>query len=108
MEPKTVYFLTILISVGLELIADYLFKTWVTANKAFIFWIGVVIYAIGTIFWALSLKYESLSRAGIFFNIVYLAMIVVISIIIFRETVTWREILALLLCIGAILLLELK
>jgi drug/metabolite transporter (DMT)-like permease len=109
MQPSSIIYLFLMIfAVIFEILADYLFKEWVSKNKTLVLWIGMVVYAIGTVLWAFSLKYETLSRAGIFFNILYLILLVIVGVIAYNEKFTWREITALILCIIAIIILETK
>jgi len=69
---KYIFLGLIALAVALEIIADILFKKWAIENKNILFIIGLIIYFIGTIFWAVSLKYEFLSKAVSIFTILNL------------------------------------
>ena len=47
--------------------------------------IGLIVYFIGTVFWAVSLKYEFLSKAISVFTILNLIIVSLAGVIIFKE-----------------------
>ena len=57
-SPKTLFFIFIAIAIIIEIIADILFKKWTLTNKTSFIVLGMILYATGTLFWAISLKYE--------------------------------------------------
>src|SRR3990172_11908044 len=82
---KIISFLLILLAVSLEIIADIIFKKWSIDNKNLLLYIGLLIYFIGTIFWAFSLKYEYLSRAISVFTVLNLVIVVLVGVLYFKE-----------------------
>ncbi|HZX12649.1 MAG TPA: SMR family transporter [Candidatus Nanoarchaeia archaeon] len=85
---KVLFFLLIFLAVLFEIVADVLFKKWSMESKTFLFVVGIVLYAIGTVFWAFSLKYEFLSRAIIVFTVVNLVVISLVGVIFFKESLS--------------------
>ena len=69
---KLLFFGLIGLAVILEVIGDILFKKWSISSKNALLIVGLLIYFIGTIFWAVSLKYEYLSKAISVFTILNL------------------------------------
>ena len=66
---QTIFLLFIGAAVVFEVFADILFKaSHLQGRTAFLF-AGVVLYTIGTIIWAFSLKYDYLSKAISIFTI---------------------------------------
>lgn len=75
----------IALAVLLEVIGDVFFKKWALENKNQLLILGLIIYFIGTFFWAISLKYEFLSKAISVFTILNLIIIVLVGLIYFKE-----------------------
>ena len=82
---KSIFFGLVILAVFLEVIGDVLFKRWTLENKNILLIIGLIIYFIGTIFWAISLRYEYLSKAISVFTILNLIIVVLVGVIIFKE-----------------------
>ena len=78
----------IFFAVVFETIADVFFKFSHLQNKPIYLWIGVVLYTIGTIGWAFSLRYEYLSKAISIFTILNLIAVILVGIIFFKEDVS--------------------
>src|SRR3989338_7740932 len=88
---KVIFFILILLAVGLEVIADILFKKWSLGNKNSVLILGLIIYFIGTLFWAISLKYEYLSKAITIFTVLNLVIIVLAGVIVFKPNFdSWK------------------
>ena len=103
---KLGFFALIAIAVILEVIGDILFKKWSLENKNILLIIGLIIYFIGTIFWAISLKYESLSKAISVFTILNLIIIVLVGIILFKENLSLINKIGIGLGILSVILIE--
>lgn len=103
---KIAFWGLIILAVILEVMADILFKKWVIESKNLLFALGLLIYFIGTIFWAISLKYEFLSKAISIFTILNLIVIVLAGIIIFKENLTLLNKIGIGLGILSIILIE--
>ena len=101
------YFLLIIfLAVLLEAFADILFKKW-ALHEGFLFLpIGVGLYAIGTIAWAYSLKFEFLSKAISVFTVLNLIVVVLAGVVFFKENLSFQNKIGILLGIVSVLLLE--
>lgn len=86
--------------------ADIFLKKWSIENKNYLLIIGLLIYFVGTIFWAFSLKYELLSKAGPIFTILNLVMIVLVGVIMFKENLSFVNTAGVVLGIVSIILIE--
>ena len=75
----------ILVAVIFEVVADILFKKWSIESRNILFSVGLLVYFIGTIFWAVSLKYEYLSKAVSIFTILNLIILVAVGTLLFKE-----------------------
>ena len=104
---KAVFFALILAAVSLEIIADIFFKKWAIENRNILLLAGLVLYFIGTVFWAFSLKYEFLSKAITVFTILNLIAIVLAGVLYFKEDLTAINKIGIGLGILSIILLEL-
>jgi len=54
---KLAFFGLVVLAVVFEVIADIFFKKWSINAKNVLFYAGLFLYFIGTIFWAVSLRY---------------------------------------------------
>lgn len=68
---------------------------------------GLAVYFAGSVFWAYSLWYESLSRAIIVFTLGNLIIAVLLGLVLFNESLTPRQIAGVGLAVLAIMLIEL-
>lgn len=75
-------------AVFLEAIADIYLKKWSQNGKTSLILAGLLIYFVGTIFWAVSLKYEYLSKSISIFTVLNLCVIILIGYFMFGETLT--------------------
>jgi len=85
---KLTFFALLLAAVALEVIGDIFFKKWALENKNTLLVLGLIIYFLGTIFWAISLKYEFLSKAISVFTILNLIIVVSVGVILFKENLS--------------------
>ena len=85
MKEKIFFLLFIFLAVFLEVVADILFKKWSFENKKLLLIVGLVLYFVGTIFWAFSLKHEFLSKAVSVFTILNLMLVVGVGVFYFKE-----------------------
>jgi small multidrug resistance pump len=106
MSLKTLFWLFISLGVGSEIVGDFFFKKSALTNKSFFLWLGFAIYLIGTLFWALSLKYEMLSKAISIFSVLNLIIISLIGMIFFKEHLSIISKIGILLGIISIVLIE--
>jgi multidrug transporter EmrE-like cation transporter len=98
----------VLTASALEVIADILLKTWAIGNNTCLLLIGLLAYFIGTVFWAISLKYEFLSRAISIFSILNFCTVVVAGLVIFKEDITLINKIGIGLGIISIILIEIR
>jgi len=85
---KLIFFGLIILATALEVAGDIFFKKWSIGGKNIILILGFLIYALGTIFWAFSLKYDYLSRAISVLSILNLIVVVLVGVLYFNETLT--------------------
>lgn len=104
---KFIFFGLIILAVGLEIFADILFKKWAIDSKNYLLAVGLGIYFIGTVFWAISLKYEHLSTAISIFTILNLIVIVLVGVIYFKEDLSLINKFGIGLGILSVILMEL-
>lgn len=107
MSTKILFWTFTLLGVALEIAGDVFFKKWIVLNRPLLLWVGFGIYTIGALFWALSLKYEMLSKAISVFTILNLVIVVVIGVVFFKENISIVSKLGILLGIISIALIEL-
>ena len=103
---KYVFFALIILAVALEVIGDILFKKWSIESKNVLLAVGLLIYFIGTIFWAISLKYEMLSKAISVFTILNLIVIALVGVVMFKENLSLVNKIGIGLGILSIILVE--
>lgn len=106
-SSKLIFLFLIALAVGLEVFADIFFKKWSLENKQVVLYLGLVFYFVGTVFWAISLKYEYLSKAVSVFTIINLIAVVLVGIIYFKEDLSLINKVGILLGIISIALIEL-
>ena len=82
---KFIFFGLIALAVALEVVGDVFFKKWSIDNKNILLYVGLLIYFISTIFWAISLKYEYLSKAISVFTVLNLVIVVLVGVLYFKE-----------------------
>ena len=95
------------LAVALEVMGDIYFKKWSLESKNALLIIGLLIYFIGTIFWAISLKYEYLSRAISIFTILNLVVVSLVGVLYFKENLSLLNKIGISLGILSVLLMEL-
>jgi len=103
MSPGFLY--VILGSISLT-IGDLFMKIWVGNNSCKDFSIGFICYSIGMIFLALSFKYKNIAIASMMLVLFNIITLLIVSWVIFKEPMSIKEIIGILLGISAIILLE--
>ena len=106
MIAKYIFLILITLAVALEVAADVLFKKWSLGSKSYLLIIGLVIYIVGTTFWAYSLKYGHLSKAISIFAILNLIILVLIGVFVFKEDLSLTNKIGIILGIIGIILIE--
>ncbi len=82
---KLIFFGLIALAVALEVVGDILLKKWSVESISILLYAGLFIYFVGSIFWVISLKYESLSKAISVFTVLNLIIIVLVGVLYFKE-----------------------
>jgi len=103
---KLIFFGLLSLAVALEVIGDILFKKWSLESRNVLLALGLIIYFIGTVFWAVSLKYEFLSKAISVFTILNLIIVVLAGVIIFKEDLSLINKIGIGLGILSVILIE--
>ena len=96
----------IFIATLLEVIGDILFKKWSFNGRNIFLLFGIGLYTMGTVVWAYSLKFESLSKAISIFTVLNLIMVVLAGFIFFKESVSLINKVGIILGIVSVMLLE--
>lgn len=107
MNNKTVFIFLIIACTFFEILGDVLIKKWALANKNYYLAIGFALYSTGTIFWAVSLKYELLTKAISIITILNLIVVALIGMLLLRENISLINKLGLILGVAGIILIEL-
>ena len=103
---KLVFLALILAVVAFEVAGDILFKKWAMENQNSFLIIGLVVYFIGTIFWALSLKYEGLAKAISVVTVLNLVIVALVGIIVFKEDLSLINKIGIGLGVASVILVE--
>ncbi len=88
LNPKIIFFGLVGLAVALEVVGDIFFKKWSIENKSILIYIGLAVYFIGTVFWAISLKYEVISKAISVFTVLNLIIVALVGLIYFKENIS--------------------
>jgi multidrug transporter EmrE-like cation transporter len=105
-SAKLAFFILMIFSVSLEVAGDTLLKQWSIENRNALLIFGLAIYALATLLWAFSLKYEFLSKAISIFTVLNLVAVVLVGVIVFKEDLTLINKLGIGLGILSVMLLE--
>ncbi len=103
---KLIFFGLIILATALEITGDIFFKKWSINGKSAILIIGFIIYTLGTIFWALSIKYGDLSKAISLLTILNLIVVVLVGVLYFNENLTLTNKIGICLGVVSIILIE--
>lgn len=105
-DIRVVFLGLILAATLLEVIGDVLFKKWAMHHNLHFLWLGLLIYSLGTVFWALSLRYDYLSRAISILVILNLICVVLIGVYMFKEQLSLVSKIGIGMGILSVILLE--
>lgn len=95
--------------VATTIVADYFLKVasertpWLTSLP---FVAGTVIYALSAVGWVLAMREMSLATIAVVYSALTMVMLAGLGVIVFRETLTAREGIGLLLAFGALVLMH--
>jgi multidrug transporter EmrE-like cation transporter len=85
LSTKIIFIILVTLAVSMEIVGDLFFKFWAEEHKSMLLAVGFLVYFIGTVFWAFSLKYEYLSRAISVFTILNLVVMALVGVLYFKE-----------------------
>lgn len=103
---KLVFFALIGVAVALEIAADILFKKWSLTSKNTLLAIGLALYFVGIAFWAISIKFELLSKAVSVFTILNMIAVVLAGVLYFKEDLSIINKIGIALGILSVVLIE--
>ncbi|PIR53368.1 hypothetical protein COU76_01500 [Candidatus Peregrinibacteria bacterium CG10_big_fil_rev_8_21_14_0_10_49_10] len=105
-NSKVFFIFFMALTVLFELAGDYLFKKWSLTSNRYTIGAGLLMYFIGTVFWAFSLKHEELSQAIIVFVLLTMIGAVLIGSYLFGEHATLLNKLGILLALLSVVMIE--
>lgn len=106
-QPLPTFILLLAPAVTLEVFADIFFKLWANNNRSLLLAVGIILYALGTLAWAYSLKFEQLSKAITLFTVVNLVAVILVGVFFFKENLNATSTLGIILGIISVVLLSL-
>ena len=104
--PKFIFLGLIALAVVFEVAGDIFFKKWSLESKNILFYVGLLVYLVGTIFWAVSLKHEYLSRAVSIFTVLNLIAVVLVGVFYFKEDLSLINKIGISLGVLSVILIE--
>lgn len=105
-QMKYLFIILVIVVSILEVAGDIFFKEWTIHKKNIYLIIGAIVYMGATIFWALSLNYQSLSKAVVIFGVLTVIVGVFVGTIIYKEPLSTINIVGIILGLTSIYLLE--
>jgi len=103
---KSIFLILVLLATAFEVAGDIFFKKWTIGGKNILLITGFLIYTIGTIFWAISLKYDYLSKAITVLSILNLIIVVLIGVLYFNESLSFINKIGIALGVLSVILIE--
>ena len=107
MSNQFLFLLLLLGAVLLETVADVLFKASYLQHKTVFLIVGVVLYTVGTLIWASSLRFEYLSKAISIFTVLNLIAVLLAGLVIFKEHLSLINKFGVLLGLISVILMQL-
>jgi len=104
---KYAFFGLLVLALIFEVGGDVFFKKWSLGGKNYVLLFGLLLYFIGTVFWAISLKYEYLSKAITVFTVMNLIAVVAIGVLYFKEDISLVNKIGIGLGVVSVFLMEL-
>ena len=106
LNPRILFFSLVTVAVLIEAAADVLFKKWAIGGSTTSLVLGLLAYTVGTVFWAVSLKVEFLSKAIVLFTLLNLVIVALMGVILFQEQLSFTNKMGIVLAFVSIVLLE--
>lgn len=106
LSEKTIFLLLISLAVLLEVAGDILFKKWAIENRQLLLLVGLIVYFVGTIAWAFSLKYDYISKAISILSVLNLVIIVLVGVLFFNEQLSLPNKIGIVFGVLSVVLLE--
>jgi len=103
---KYLFLALVIVASLFEAFGDILLKQWSLLHSKLYFVMGIVVYVIAIVFWAVALKYETLSRAIVVATLINVVVVLLFGVLILRENISSVNKLGILLGFVAIVLLE--
>lgn len=103
---KFVFLLIMILAVTAEVVGDFFFKKWSISDNIELLNFGIIFYFTGALMWALSLKFESLSKAIIVFVLMTLVLGVALGVIVFKEELSLANKFGLVFAVLGLVLIE--
>ena len=107
MSNRVAFLLLMGFGVALEVAGDVLLKKWAGGHRWIWLATGFILYTLGTVGWAWSLRYETLSKAAIVFMVANMALAILAGHFLFGERLTTWNWVGAALAVVSIVLCEL-
>ncbi|MBI5037532.1 MAG: hypothetical protein HZC01_02410 [Candidatus Kerfeldbacteria bacterium] len=88
-------------------VGDIVMKYWVESQRRPLYVMGLIIYLGGLVFLAESFKYKNIAVASTIFVISNVTLLAIVSWLLFKEQLSWWELVGIALGITSVILLEL-
>lgn len=107
MSNKYIYILLVLLVVAIDVVGDYLLKKWAIGSNFKFLLLGLSLFMIANLFWALSMKYELLSKVMIFYSVLGVVAGVLVGVLIFKESLNIANWVGFLMALVSLILINL-
>lgn len=96
-----------LIAGGLILtVGDIVQKQWAITHKNYLFWLGIAVWTIGSVFLAFAYQYKNMAVATVIYIMVNIVSLTLVSWYWYNEKLTPLQIFAVILAMIAVVILE--
>lgn len=107
-STKTLFFILVFVAALFEAIGDAVLKQWAIKSGKLLFGVGFGVYLLAIIVWAVTLKYEYLSKAISIVTILNLIIVILIGIFLFKEKLTLINTIGLGLGVVSVVLMSIE
>ena len=105
-SAKIIFLALMCLAVVSELVGDFFFKKWALGDGMFVLGFGLLMYFVGSVFWAFTLKHETLSQAIAVFVLLSLFGAVFVGAVFFHEDLSFLNKVGIFLAAVSIVLVE--